>query len=239
MSRCEKYADWLSDAALGELAPSRESKLLAHATECGACREAYQRAHDLAEFVDRGVESLVAGEPSLYFATRLRTRMVEEHTHSLFAWLGSKPVAASLLVAAVAAVVVVSRGPQRHNPEPLAVSLEAGSSSNPTTNQPQVRRGHSISGSREATTAPPNLRRRHVARNVGSSRQPEVLVPPGEIDAILQFAKAVRSGQIDGKQLLAAQQDTEKPLEITPIEIAPLISPQPDVSSDAPDDGRP
>jgi anti-sigma factor RsiW len=235
MSRCEKYTDWLSDAALGELAPSRESKLLAHAAECEACREAYQSAQDLAAFVDRGVESLVAGEPSLYFATRLRTRMVEEHTHPRFAWLRSKPVAASLLVAAVAAVVVVSRGPQRHHAEPVAVSLEAGASSNSSTNPPRVRRGYSISGSREATTAQPDLRRRYV----GSPRQPKVLVPPGELDAILQFAKAVRSGQIDGKKLLAAQQDTEQPLEMTPIEIAPLTSPQPDVSSDAPDNGRP
>jgi hypothetical protein len=70
---CEKYSGWMTDAALGELRAERE--LLAHAMECDACREALSHARAVHDFVDRGVESLVAGEPSPHFATNLRRRI--------------------------------------------------------------------------------------------------------------------------------------------------------------------
>jgi len=75
----------------------------------------------------------------------------------------------------------------------------------------------------------PAFDQRHSARDLGSSSQPEILVLPGQLGAILQFASAVRSGKIDGQQLLAAQEESEKPLEIVPIEIAPLSPQHPDV----------
>jgi hypothetical protein len=89
----------------------------------------------------------------------------------------------------------------------------------------------------QITRTRPALHQRHSARDLGSSSQPEILVLPGQLVAILQFASAVRSGKIDGQQLLAAQEESEKPLEIVPIEIAPLSPQQPDVPQTL-DDGR-
>ena len=241
MELCEKYADWITDAALGELAPSRETELLAHAAGCDACQEAYQQARELATMVDRGVASFVAGEASPYFASRLRACIGEERAPVRFPWLGWRPIAARLLVAALAAVAIVSQGPRRGNPtEPSAVRLkaEANLRSSPSTNEPQVGRSFPNAGAREGTLTRPISRQRRAARNVSSPPQPEVLVPAGELDAILQFARAVRSGQIDGEQLLAAQQETEKPLEIARIEIEPLSPLQPEGTSNTPDDGR-
>jgi hypothetical protein len=55
----------------------------------------------------------------------------------------------------------------------------------------------------------------------------------------MQFAAAIRSGHIDGDKLLAAEEQTNAPLEIKPLEIVPLVPPQPDAASDAtPDSGR-
>jgi hypothetical protein len=234
MNDCEKYQEWMTDAALGALQAERE--LLAHAAECQACGEAYRKARELAAFVDRGVESLVAGEASPYFASRLRTRIAGERAPASFAWLGWKPIAVGLLVAAFTGVLVVSRRPLRQDPEPVPVRAEVGASSNPTRNV-QVRRDYRGSGAGEATVIQPVLRRSDAGRQA-ILQQPEVLVPPGQIDAILQFARAVRSGEIDGQQLLAAQEEAEKPLEIAPIEIAPLAPLQPEVASNTPDDGR-
>ena len=238
MDHCEKYADWIADAAAGGLTPGRATQLFGHTEECDACREAYRRAHELAACVDRGVESLVAGEASPYFASRLRARIAEERAPARFARLGWKPITVGLLVAAFAGAAVLSRMSHRQNPEPVAVGLEANLESNSATNELKAGRGSPNLGPRDAIQTRPISHQRHAARNIGSPRQPEVLVPPGQLDAILQFARAARSGQIDGKQLLAAQQETEKPLEMTPIEIAPLSPLQPEVASNTPDDGR-
>jgi len=75
---CEKYAGWMTDAALDELRAERESEVLAHAMECDACRAALRHARTVRAFVDRGVESLVTGEPSLQFAAHLRRRIAHE-----------------------------------------------------------------------------------------------------------------------------------------------------------------
>lgn len=236
MDRCEKYADWIADAAAGGLMPGRETQLLGHTEECDACREAYRRARELAACVDRGVASLVAGEASPYFASRLRARIAEERAPVRSLWRGRKPVVTGLLVAAVVVVAVVSRGPLRHDPqqknihggddEPAVASPWASNSGRAATPL--------VPSRRRVGTSQPNSQRRGTLRTVLARSQPEVLVPPGQLDAILQFARAVGSGEIDGQQLLAAQEEAEKPLEIAPLEIAPLSPPQPEVT-DTPD----
>ena len=231
MKRCEKYADWIADAALGALEAERERELLAHAAECEACRASYWRGYELATLVDRGVESLVSGEPSPYFLTRVRTCIASDGAPS--AALGWKALGAVVLVAAIVVAVIVSQGLRTAQPTDARVAAPNGASKS-TTTEPQAHRACSSPGQPEATTMQATMTRaalhpRHSARDLGSSSQPEILVLPGQLDAILQFASAVRSGKIDGRQLLAAQEESEKPLEIVPIEIAPLSPQHPDV----------
>jgi anti-sigma factor RsiW len=57
---CGKYSGWMTDAALGELPAKCVPKLLAHAMECDACREALAHATKVREFVERRIESVVA-----------------------------------------------------------------------------------------------------------------------------------------------------------------------------------
>jgi hypothetical protein len=255
-NRCKEYAEWISDEGLGALAPGREGELLAHAAECEDCRAAYQHARELAAVVDRGVESLVAGEPSAHFATRLRARIASEPEPARFGWLTWKPIAAGLITAVVAAVVFFAHVPQRRNPPRAPAGTlhaqaepkpSAAGAVQPTLNSgPSATRGedtrrlvatgrgnHDKPGSGLSWGLRPGLRERQVAQRAVASREPEVIVPPGQLEAVMEFAKAVQSGRIDGKQLLAAEEEADqpaeiKPLEIKPIEIAPLDNPQPD-----------
>jgi hypothetical protein len=222
VSDCKKYGAWLTDAALGTLAPRRERKLLAHARECDACREAYQHARDVVLLVDRGVESFVSGQPSPGFEARLRSRIAElPRRFTRWMW---KPVASAGLVVAVITVIFVGRENQRPPSNDLAintgsrlgldllrtkVSRAAGSASD----RRGVKTAHDLASGSDAHPS---------SHHPGATSQPEVLVEPGQLTAIIQFAKAVNSGQIDGRALLAAQQRVDAPLEIEPLKIGPL-----------------
>jgi anti-sigma factor RsiW len=110
---CEKYSDWMTHAAFGDLPAEREPELLAHAMECAACREALAHARAVHDFVDRGIESLVAGEPSPQFATHLRRRIAQECEPLRSPWTAWAPVSACALALAVVLAIMVapSRSP--------------------------------------------------------------------------------------------------------------------------------
>jgi hypothetical protein len=231
MNRCEKYSGWITDAATGGLAPSREPELLAHAAECEACREAYDHARQIAASVDRGVESLVSGEPSAHFNTRLRARIAEERTPARPSWAAWAPIAAAVFALAALLLILVLRA-QR----PIAPSI--ANNSRPASLSPQPSNPPSPSTALN-TPAPSATGRRTPAQHPKSPSQPEIIVPPGQLAAIMQFAAAIRSGHIDGDKLLAAEKQTNAPLEIKPLEIVPLVPPQADVAPDATgDSGR-
>jgi hypothetical protein len=229
MNRCEKYADWIEEAALGALALEREREFLAHTAGCGACREAYQRACEIATLVDRGVESLVAGAPSPHFAVRLRARIAEEPSRAGLGWLTWKPVAAAFVAAGVLAFIVISGMPRHASPERGAIrsaaetaSIERPSQLKPTTNQAQVRHCYQPFTENQAELARLVLPRHAGARRALSSREPQVIVPPGELEAVLQLVADIHSGRVDGGQLIAANENLDKPVTIKPIEITPL-----------------
>jgi hypothetical protein len=216
---CEKYSGWMTDAALGEPRAGRESELLAHAVECAACREALAQACALHELLDRGVEALVAGEPSPHFATQLRRRIAQEAEPQPSPWIAWAPVIASALALAVILATVVARRPVHNGSNPsVAAAL------------------HPISAPPEVVTAsavtPPNVKRmeaKHDTERGGQTRVaattlPEIIVPKGQLAAALQLSAAINSGRVDGSQLLVAREESEKPLEVKLIEIPPLDS---------------
>ena len=224
---CEKYSTSMTDAALGALAPGRESELLAHAAECDACREAYRHGREVAALVDRGVASLVKGAPSPHFNTRLRARITAEPAPSRFQLPFVAPAssrlfafAAGVLVFAIVLLVAFIR-PWLHtdrNPAlPFAIETQPGPSQPVAANSP----------SQSLPSEPLLASHAHhaIRRAVPHSSEPEVLVQPGQFAAVLQYADALRSGRIDGEHLLAAQQPLDKPLEVTPIEIPLLDAP--------------
>jgi len=217
---CEKYSGWLTDAALGELRAEREPELLAHASECDACREALGHARAVREFVDRGVESLVAGEPSPQFATRLRRRIAQESQPQRSPWAGWAPVIAGALALAVLLAIMVTRRPlhDRSNPSIASVANPAPAPSGALAASAVIPQAVKRSESKRESAY-------GVRARAAATVLPEIIVPQGQLAAAMQLSAAVNSGRVDGNQLLASKQEYEKPLEVRPIEIAPLESP--------------
>src|SRR5690348_6590053 len=148
MNSCEKYSKWIDGAAVGALEPKRERELLAHISTCEACREAYQHGREIAALIDGGVQSLVAGEPSAQFATRLRARIAEEQPIRRFVWLTWKPISAGLVGAVALAVLIVLLlpkhrrfGPNTARPNPNTTSAaniqSPAAAESTTTNSPR------------------------------------------------------------------------------------------------------
>jgi anti-sigma factor RsiW len=226
---CEKYSGWMTDAALGELGAEREPELLAHALECDACREALRHARRVHAFVDRSVESLVAGEPTRQFAAGLRRRIGLESEPARFPWMAWSPIVAGALALVVFLAIMLAHVPRHHvtNPTrgsnlkstPTRSELLSASAASPT-NVTRTESKHDtvrVVHTRPATTAPP-----------------EIIVPTEQLSAAAQLSAAINSGRVDGNQLLAARQQYDRPLEVKPIEITPLEIPALDDATDKP-----
>jgi anti-sigma factor RsiW len=226
---CEKYSGWLTDAALGELRAEREPELLAHASECDSCREALSHAREVGEFVDRGVEALVAGEPSPHFATNLRRRIAQETESLQSPWMAWAPIIAAALAITAVLAIMVAHSHVRSLPNPSLASagapisaLHEAATASPTSPQ-LARRTEGKHAPEPSTQARPR-----------TTALPEIIVPKGQLSAAAQLSAAINSGRVDGNQLLAAQQEYQKPLEVQPVEIAPLEIPALDDATEKP-----
>jgi hypothetical protein len=256
--KSEHMMDRVRDLALGEIHPQDELALLAHVAECEACREAYNQAGALCSFVDRGVEKLVAGEPSPQFGVRLRARLAEEAAPSRWnlnvSEMWESATRRPLSYVAVAAPVVLfvlfaMNGLTHRHPSvpsaplvaqiPAAVMPPSAASSNPGNDAPQ----RAANPERPRTKLPPRALEARVAGSRApefhetvsrpAPHEPEVLVPKDELRAVAQLYEATQTGRVDTEQLFVAQQHAQLPLEWKPIEITPLESPAPDSGEDS------
>jgi len=204
----------MTDAALGELRAEREPELLSHAMECEACQEALRDATRVCELVERGIESLVDGEPSSQFLTVLRRRIAQEPHPVRSRWMAWTPVAAGALTLLL--ILVIGRMPRHNGPSPIASRLKPSSSSPDVTGAPDATRLNaraSVSG------------RASEKLHQATAGLPNIIVPEGQLIAAARLSEAINSGRVDGTQLVVAQRDADKPLEVNPIEITPLDPP--------------
>jgi Putative zinc-finger len=222
--KSEQMRERINDFALGEVSQKSELELLAHVAECGPCREAYDQAKAVRSSVDRGVETLVAGEPSPQFMTRLRARIDAEPAPERWSWdawriwehASRQPLSYAMGAVALATIVAV-----------LVMGLPHRRISAPVAEvPPTMSLSPSIAANSPKTSAIPEQPRKKLASVPAPSpriqREPEVLVPKGELLAVVQFYEAVHSTPIDSEQLYAAEEEPQKPVELKPIEITPL-----------------
>jgi hypothetical protein len=94
-----------------------------------------------------------------------------------------------------------------------------------------------VPGRTERTPTQVSQRLLHSRYHVVKLQQPEVLVPPGQLAAVMQFASAMNQGRIDGEQIVVAQRQSKQPLKIETIQIAPVSIPQLDDASDTENTG--
>jgi len=226
---CERYKVSLADAALGELERAPEAELRAHLENCAACRAAFDAERRLVAAIDLGVAASVAAEPSPESAVLVRQRIeaVPMPARPWFAgsWIGRWVPAAAGALAVVTLVNMWFARRERARPWTLESAKDVPS------------QHYSQSGERVAdeSVTPRVLPVRPVGSAAGSRRphiiqkvvlkavEAEVLVPPGQQEAILQLYEAVWSGRADAASLLAERGSLELvALKIAPLEVAAL-----------------
>jgi hypothetical protein len=226
---CEKYSGWMTDAALGELRAEREPELLSHAMECDACRQALGKARRVRDFVDRGVDLLVAGEPSPQFATRLRRRIAQESEPLRIPWAAWTPIVAGGLALAALLLIMVAHKSVHNGSNPGVASAVK-----PISAPPAALNASDVTPQNAKRTVGSRDSARAAGARPATAVLPEIIVPEGQLFAAAQLGAAINSGRVDGNQLLAAQQEDDKPLEMKPIEIAPLEIPALDDATEKP-----
>jgi len=220
----------MTHAAFGDLPAEREPELLAHAMECAACREALAHARAVHDCVDRGIESLVAGEPSPQFATHLRRRIAQESGPLRSPWMTWAPVTAcALALAAVLAIAITHKRVHDRSSPSVASAV------NPISAPPGAVPASVASPRNAERTARTRDFKRSAQTRAATTTRPEIIVPRGQLAAALHLSAAINSGRVDGSQLLAARENSEKPLDVKLIEIAPLDSLAPADAAERPE----
>ncbi len=221
---CERYRKNLTDIALGAMESRRQAEFAAHLAVCAGCHAALERERRLLAAIDIGIAASVAAEPSPEFAARVRQRLEQKSlsARSRFStWVPATAVA--LVVLGVVAVWLARRRPVvPGTPEPPAVA----SQQRPTVTAPAAEAASRARPSRPteqaATPRGATPARGHLKQVVAQVAEPEVLVPPGQHEAVLQLYAALRSGRVDPASLVAPS----APLEPAELKIAPLEVPK-------------
>ena len=236
---CERYQSWMTDAAADELQENRRTELENHVRECSACRQELQRVRTLMDAIDLGVTAQAAAEPSPRLMEQVRQRIRDQAPVAPWwsaRWVPAVACAAMLIVAASLWTLWPRTG-ARHEltassvaPSPAQAVRRTAAT---TAAKPKItprRRGSMVALARPAR----KLSARRIERQPRVPEVPEVIVQPGQMEAVMQFAQMLNSGQIDGMKLLADLKAADQPLKIKPLETPKLPD---EASSGAPEGG--
>jgi len=222
---CERYRDWMASAAADELPENRRRELEEHTRECAACRQEFQRVRTLLAAVDLGVTAQAAAEPSPRFIEHVRQRIRDEAPVAPWwnaRWVPAVACAAVLIVAA-SLWTFWPRAGARNELTASSVSPSPAQAVRPAvlTAKPKIspeRHGSVGALARRAR----KLNARRIERQSRVPDVPEVIVQPGQMEAVMRFAQALNNGQIDGAKLLADLKAADQPLKIKPLETPEL-----------------
>jgi hypothetical protein len=225
---CERYRDALSDVAAGEPAtPAVEG----HLASCEACRAELHALRRTLAVADAEMAGLASAEPSPGLAARIRQAAAEAKASGSaldrrpspawrLGWLWPVMAAAAALLVALA--VVQGRGTRETPDARVAVDAEPPGEEAPPADEPAST--EAFPGKRPTPQIVPRAdpRFRRVGTRDDGPSEPEVLVPPGEGEALLRFVALVHRDGVSPAQLASAGQDSVELAEPSPIEIAPL-----------------
>ncbi|HKV28653.1 MAG TPA: zf-HC2 domain-containing protein, partial [Candidatus Acidoferrales bacterium] len=200
---CERYRDWMTAAAAGDLQKNRRTELELHLNGCAGCRAEFQRVQILLNAIDFGVTAQTAAEPSLKLIESVRARIREESP--VVAWWSARN-ARWIPAAACAAVLILAASiwtlwPRNQAPRQLITSSV-------TPSIAQAGRTPLVSGAATPRITPERneplaaflrpARKRNVRRIERRQEAPEIIVQPGQMRALELFVQVMNSRQVDG-----------------------------------------
>lgn len=221
---CAQVRELMSDAAFGPLSGRRNAAFETHLLNCARCREEFRRVQTLLQAIDSGVSASVAAEHSPQLVANVRQAIAEQSNRARewwprSAWLTAAGVCAALAICFLA--VRTSRNTQQPDLYRAAHPANTPLAQNGAATTPNIIPPRELANSRSPRKSAVAAHRAAV-RVPDPVAEPQVIVEPGQMQAILQLVAATRRSRIDGAELLAGQKKVADPLEIQPLTIAPL-----------------
>lgn len=220
--RCERYEQDLTvGAAGGTITPGLET----HLEGCAACRDQLAEKRALLGHIDQVLTSHLGVEPSPALRRRVMARVVQARAERR-RWA---PWAAAAALAAGLGMALVAGGLTRRSPdtssEPVAATgpnVPAGGTTKPESPVPvpSVPTGVAVTPHVVRRGPPP------VARSAAAP-EPEVLVPPGQGEALRRFAESLREDAGTARPLLGATATVEGPVAPPPLIHIPVLASEP------------
>ncbi len=218
---CQRYQSWITDEALGALAKNRERELLAHAAECAACRAALNRTRVLHQAIDLGMAETVSAEPSAELTARVRQRIAEPPEPARARLAAFFPaVAGALALAALLALWLRPQAPPR--PPGAATQSHDVATAGQIPSQPTATIHRPPAELLRDSGGEPAEANHSAGRTQNPAPAFEVLVPPGELQAVVQFAAALNSAGVVRAQLKTNMEEPRTPLDVKSLEFPAL-----------------
>lgn len=223
--KCAQIREQMFDAASDSFSGGMRDLFGAHLRSCAACAKEFRRVQSLAQAIDHKLSVRLSVEPSPQLIANVRREIAAQPRRVTWLWQRSAWVTAVGVFAALAIALLAVRSVHEFNPpthDDVVASITVPSIPKPIVH-PRVK-----TATEAATAAQPRKPAlavvSHVSRRAPHRKtaEPEVIVEPGQMQAILRFAAATESGEIDGSKLVADQKNAAEPLAIKPIVITPL-----------------
>lgn len=221
---CSRWRSALVETALGAPAPAG---LPEHLGSCASCRAGLEAERLLLGRIDAELVAALDVAPSPELAARVRQRVAESPPAR--PWWMPWLVPAGVGLAMLALGILVGRRGAAPGPgpaprlavaevSPAPVTPSAHVAAEPTPVEPPATPAQPKPA--PATAAAP-------ARTVVRAPEPEVLVPPGQHELVMRFARDVRQPRVDRSALLAAGFDPgeTKSLVVKDVRIAAVEVP--------------
>ena len=222
---CRAYQNDLKELAAEAVSPRREAALRTHLELCAACRAVLAVELELFRGLDAALRKELNPVLPPGLAARIRASVQSEPVplpRSIPAWA----FAAAFAVFVWVQVNWRASGPQ--NPMPANIATEVPSAKSTAPAEPEsFARATRRPAAREAYKP----RKKMAVR----AREPQVLVPPGQQEAVARFLSGLQRGDVKGEMLLADRRNSElplpaiAPLEFEPVDVKPLETAQPEL----------
>lgn len=220
--RCEQYEQGLTaGAAGGTITPDLE----AHLEVCAACRGRRAEKQAVLVHIDQVLTSHLDVEPSPALRSRVISRVAqaEGKRRRLAPWAAAAALAAGLGIA-------LAGGLARH-PD---ASFERVTATDPTVPVGGALKAESATPVPPVPTAaaavtPHVVRRRSppAAARPAAAPEPEVLVPPGQEEALRRFVAGLREEPGTARPLLRATATVDSPVSPPPLIHIPVLASEP------------